>query len=200
VAGQGSTFRVELPVRQPGAREAGGEDAALRDAQRAGYGVEALRWDDREPTALNPPGDAAAELLVVDDNADMREYLARRLGDRYAVRTAIDGEDALTKLRERAADLVLTDVMMPRMDGFALLERLRQDPRTRRLPVIMLSARAGEEAVVEGLGAGADDYLSSRSRPPSCWLACTPTWKSCGCATRWPRASASAPGRSRTSR
>jgi signal transduction histidine kinase/serine phosphatase RsbU (regulator of sigma subunit)/anti-sigma regulatory factor (Ser/Thr protein kinase) len=159
VAGEGSTFRVELPLRQPGAGEARGGDASLREAQRAGYGLEALRWDDREPIAVNPPDEAAAELLVVDDNADMREYLARRLGDRYAVRTAIDGEDALAQLRERPADLIVTDVMMARMDGFALLERLRQDPRTRRLPVIVLSARAGEEAIVEGLGAGADDYL-----------------------------------------
>ena len=98
-------------------------------------------------------------MLVVDDNADLREYLTRLLESEYAVRTAVDGEDALAQLAERLPDLVLTDVMMPNLDGFELLARLREDPRTQRLPVIVLSARAGEEATVEGLDAGADDYL-----------------------------------------
>ena len=98
-------------------------------------------------------------MLIADDNADLRAYLSRLLSTRYTVRTAVDGEDALAQLGERPADLVLADVMMPRMDGFALLARLRDDPRTRRMPVILLSARAGQEATVQGLEAGADDYL-----------------------------------------
>ena len=98
-------------------------------------------------------------MLVVDDNADLRLYLSRLLEDDYAVRTAIDGADALEQIEERLPDLVLTDVMMPGVDGFELLAKLRENPRTRRLPVIVLSARAGEEATVEGLDAGADDYL-----------------------------------------
>jgi len=77
----------------------------------------------------------------------------------YAVEAVADGEAALAAIRERPPDLVLADVMMPRLDGFGLLREIRADPRTREIPVMLLSARAGEESRVEGLEAGADDYL-----------------------------------------
>jgi PAS domain S-box-containing protein len=108
---------------------------------------------------LHPSDGDRPLVLVADDNADMRQYLVRLLAERYEVRAAADGEAALAAARERPPDLVLTDVMMPRLDGFGLLCELRADPRTRNAPVIMLSARAGEESRVEGMGAGADDYL-----------------------------------------
>ncbi|NJK46908.1 PAS domain-containing protein [Candidatus Gracilibacteria bacterium] len=98
-------------------------------------------------------------ILIADDNADMRDYLKRLLSRYYEVKTVADGMAALEAVRSRLPDLVLTDVMMPRLDGFELLQRLREDPQTRELPIILLSARAGEEASVEGLEAGADDYL-----------------------------------------
>ena len=158
-AGQGSTFRITLPARQPGAHAAAGTDPARADAQRGGFGQEALQWMEGERIVPAAPAADRPEVLVVDDNADLRLYLTRLLEDEYAVRTATDGEDALAQIAERPPDLVLTDVMMPGVDGFELLARLRDDPRTQRLPVIMLSARAGEEATVEGLDAGADDYL-----------------------------------------
>ncbi|HET9015517.1 MAG TPA: ATP-binding protein, partial [Thermomicrobiaceae bacterium] len=101
----------------------------------------------------------APRVLVVDDNADMRSYLAQLLGAHWSVETVPDGEAALRAARRRPPDLVLTDVMMPRLDGFGLLRALRAGPRTRAIPVILLSARAGEEATVEGIEAGADDYL-----------------------------------------
>jgi PAS domain S-box-containing protein len=98
--------------------------------------------------------------LLADDNADMREYLRRALAERkYEVRAVADGESALKAARAQSFDLVLTDVMMPKLDGFGLLKALRADESTRSMPVILLSARAGEEARVEGLEAGADDYL-----------------------------------------
>jgi len=156
--GRGTTFRVELPLRQPETHQGTDHDDALAAAQRAGYALEAMRWDGDDPV-VEPADGHAADVLIADDNADMRSYLARLLSPHYAVRTAIDGEDALAKLHDRLPDLLLTDVMMPRLDGFALIAKLRGDPRTKRLPVIMLSARAGEEATVEGLDAGADDYL-----------------------------------------
>jgi CheY-like chemotaxis protein len=96
---------------------------------------------------------------VVDDNADLRGYLRRILGARWQVETAADGEIALQMARHSPPDLVLTDVMMPGLSGFGLLSELKRDARTHSIPVIMLSARAGEEARVEGLDAGADDYL-----------------------------------------
>jgi CheY-like chemotaxis protein len=88
----------------------------------------------------------------------MRDYVRRLLADRYAVDVAVDGEEAFAIIKSRRPDLVLTDVMMPRLDGLALLQFIRADPELRDLPVILLSARAGEE--VEGRTAGADDYLT----------------------------------------
>jgi signal transduction histidine kinase/serine phosphatase RsbU (regulator of sigma subunit) len=156
----GSTFRVELPVTQGGP---GGAPPEREHAtpQQEGFAQEAQAWGDGvvRTVVLPPADDGRPEILVVDDNADLRTYLTRLLEHDYVVRTAVDGADALEHIEERPPDLVLTDVMMPRLDGFALLGKLRADPRTRRLPVIVLSARAGEEATVEGLDAGADDYL-----------------------------------------
>jgi signal transduction histidine kinase len=100
-----------------------------------------------------------ARVLVVDDNADMRDYLVRMLAPHWTVETAVDGEAALTSIRARRPDVVLTDVMMPNLDGFGLVARLRGDEATADLPVIVLSARAGEESRIEGLEVGADDYL-----------------------------------------
>jgi signal transduction histidine kinase/serine phosphatase RsbU (regulator of sigma subunit)/anti-sigma regulatory factor (Ser/Thr protein kinase) len=161
VEGEGSTFLLELPLAHPEASaRAAAEAASLQDGdQRAGFAREAEQWGDDERTIVLPPTPGAPEVLVVDDNADLRIYLARLLEPEYAVRTAVDGADALEQIAERPPDLVLTDVMMPRVDGFELLAKLRESPRTRRMPVIVLSARAGEEATVEGLDAGADDYL-----------------------------------------
>ncbi len=102
---------------------------------------------------------SSARILLVDDNADMREYVKRLLSRHYIVETATDGLAALEALANHLPDLVLTDVMMPRLDGFGLLSALRSNNRTREIPIILLSARAGEEAKVEGLEAGADDYL-----------------------------------------
>jgi len=100
-----------------------------------------------------------AHILLADDNADMRDYVKRLLSYHYEVEAVPDGLAALSSVRQRVPDLVLTDVMMPGLDGFGLLHELRSDPQTREIPIILLSARAGEEARVEGLEAGADDYL-----------------------------------------
>lgn len=98
-------------------------------------------------------------VLVVDDNADMRRYLASTLAGGYRVVVAVDGVAALERLAHDRVDLVITDVMMPRLDGFGLLARMKERPELAMIPVIMVSARAGEEGTVEGLEAGADDYL-----------------------------------------
>ena len=100
-----------------------------------------------------------ARILIADDNADLREYLERLLARHWDVETVADGRAALAAVEARRPDLILSDAMMPELDGFGLLAELRADPSTSQLPVIMLSARAGEEAAVEGLSAGADDYL-----------------------------------------
>jgi signal transduction histidine kinase len=98
-------------------------------------------------------------VLVVDDNADMRDYVCRLLAGQYTILTAANGEEGLRIAQAKCPDLVLTDIMMPVLDGFALLRALRSEASTRTIPVIFLSARAGEEASIEGRDAGADDYL-----------------------------------------
>ena len=129
-------------------------------------GVEA--WDiapgpDLRSSAAAYPGSGAGQrprVLWADDNADMRDYVRRLLGERYEVEAVADGEAALAAARARPPDLVLSDIMMPRLDGFGLLQALRADGALGTVPVILLSARAGEEARIEGVTAGADDYLT----------------------------------------
>jgi DNA-binding response OmpR family regulator len=89
----------------------------------------------------------------------MRDYLRRLLSQDWEVETAANGAIALELIQQRLPDLVLSDVMMPEMDGFQLLHALRTDPLTKSIPIILLSARAGEEATIEGLESGANDYL-----------------------------------------
>jgi signal transduction histidine kinase/DNA-binding response OmpR family regulator len=100
-------------------------------------------------------------VLLADDNADLRNYIGRLLRDHgYEVETVADGEAALAALRALRPDILVSDVMMPRLDGFGLLRAVRDDASLRDLPIVMLSARAGDDAKVEGLDAGADDYLT----------------------------------------
>jgi signal transduction histidine kinase len=125
---------------------------------------EALRWLPEGEGQLPPDlpratFEGTARIVVADDNADMRDYLRRILAARWEVEVVPDGRAALEAARRRRPDLVLTDVMMPVLDGFGLLRELRADPALANVPVVMLSARAGEESRVDGLEAGADDYL-----------------------------------------
>ena len=104
--------------------------------------------------------------MLADDNADMRDYVGRLLNRAgFVVVTASDGEKALAACLANPPDLVLTDLMMPKLDGFGLVARLRSDVRTALVPIILLSARAGEDARIEGLRAGADDYLVKPFEP-----------------------------------
>lgn len=169
--GEGSRFRVVLPA---GARLAVASTAspAATSARALAYVDAARRWTpgaDDMPTPSSaediPPAavDANAvrgRLLVVDDNADLRDYMQRILrAAGHRVEIAADGEEALELARRSAPDLIVSDVMMPRLDGFGLLREVRADAALRQTPVLLLSARAGEEARVSGLASGADDYL-----------------------------------------
>jgi CheY-like chemotaxis protein/anti-sigma regulatory factor (Ser/Thr protein kinase) len=158
--GSGSTFTVALPF---GAADAVAVSGSIAPSEVARG--EAASWENDTCRPGEPVvGTAGADVLVVDDNADMRAYLTRLLGRQWTVRTTANGEEALAAVAERAPDIVLTDVMMPRIDGFELLRRLRAEDATRDIPLIMLTARAGQEASVEGLEAGADDYLAKPFR------------------------------------
>jgi PAS domain S-box-containing protein len=184
VYGQGSTFIVSVPfgtAHLPADRMNGSRSLASTAIGAAPFVEEALRWlpeteqrdldeevlPDHElmplpyaPAVQDEAGSAnRPHILVADDNADMRQYLTRLLSERYRVEAVPDGQAALDAVRARPPNLVLTDVMMPHLDGFGLLRELRSAPGTRTLPIILLSARAGEESRVEGMEQGADDYL-----------------------------------------
>ena len=99
-------------------------------------------------------------VLLADDNADLRNYASRLLENEYDVTPVRNGVEALNAARERPFDVIISDVMMPEMDGFELLEAVRSDPALATTPFILLSARAGQEYAVEGVTSGADDYIS----------------------------------------
>jgi signal transduction histidine kinase len=166
--GKGTTFTVAIPTgagHLPPERIGIERALASTSPGATSYMDEALRWLPDEVPAepfLPSPGltvSPGARVLLADDNTDMREYVRRLLRRHWTVEAVADGQAALAAARERTPDLILTDVMMPGLDGFGLLRELRADPGTRTVPVILLSARAGEESRVEGLDAGADDYL-----------------------------------------
>ncbi|MGA9026262.1 MAG: ATP-binding protein [Steroidobacteraceae bacterium] len=186
-AGSGSTFSVQLPF---GVSHLPPERVVVHSEHtspvRADLFVEeALRWlptddDPRpqptidtelparaeleagvDPAAQPAIGTLRSRVLVADDNADLRSYIARLLGENNCEVAAVgDGEAALAALRTSRPDILISDVMMPKLDGIGLLRAIRADPTLRELPVILLSARAGTDAQVEGLNAQADDYLT----------------------------------------
>jgi PAS domain S-box-containing protein len=167
--GVGSTFTVTIPLgtaHLPADRIV--DEAPVAASGGHPYIEEALRWlpaPAAAPLATQdmPSARVAAldrpRVIVADDNADMREYIRHLLHRRYDVELVGDGEAALAAARRRLPDLIIADVMMPGLDGFGLLARVRADQAMRGVPVVMVSARAGEEARVEGLQAGADDYM-----------------------------------------
>ena len=176
--GKGSTFTVRIPfgtAHLPQASVVASTTDAATPSAAQSFVQEALRWlPDSSNTVgtLRPAVDAVepgedrrfaatfgARIVLADDNADMRAYVRGLLTPLYAVEAVADGEAALEAARREAPDLVLSDVMMPRLDGFGLLRSIRADETLRRIPVVLLSARAGEDARIGGFDAGADDYL-----------------------------------------
>jgi signal transduction histidine kinase/PleD family two-component response regulator len=178
--GVGTTFTVEIPLGRnhlPPGQIHSAQDAGNRRTASDSYVEEALRWSpepfdavavdsfDREsaaPPIGTRPGAEQAErrrVLLADDNADMRQYVARLLREHYEVEPVPNGMAALEAIRRSPPDLVLSDVMMPELDGFGLVRAIREDTRLATLPVILISARAGEESTVDALAQGADDYL-----------------------------------------
>jgi len=169
--GRGSTFTVRLPLGKahlPAERIEAARRLASTGVRADAFVQEALRWLPSEPVKPASTGGATSEratpttrrrILLADDNADLRDYVRRLLETNYDLEVVEDGLSALEAARARPPDLVISDVMMPRLDGFALIQELRADPALATVPVMILSARAGEEARLEGLSRGADDYV-----------------------------------------
>jgi PAS domain S-box-containing protein len=176
--GKGTTFTISLPYGSrhlPRERVRPEAEQIVPGTARKAFVQEALSWlpghpvDDTESRedleaadALSAPlliTSSKPRVLLVDDNRDMREYVRRLLNSRFEVTTAENGRQALEKVNQQIPALVLSDVMMPEMDGLQLLAALRENPATSSVPVVLLSARAGEESLIEGMMSGADDYV-----------------------------------------
>jgi PAS domain S-box-containing protein len=173
---EGSTFTVRIPYGEPTERPEGTLSPSKRGT--ADFVEEALSWTDeqrsedflraaRPPTLPHDDGSRGAlsgeadrpHLLVVEDSRDMGVHLTRLLHGTFDVELAHDGADALERMRRRRPDIVLSDIVMPTTDGITLLKEVREDPDLANVPVVLLSARSGEEAAAQGFAAGADDYL-----------------------------------------
>ena len=222
--GAGTTATVRLPFGSrhlPAAPVAAAPLRAAGSRNASAFVEEALRWipeegappspfadelpaDDAvlagDPTPSAVPQGRRARVLVADDNADMRDYLSRLLGRQWSVEAVADGAAALEAVRQHVPDLVLSDVMMPGLGGFELLRELRADPRTREIPVLLLSARAGEESRIEGMEAGiatlrGPDHVFESANPPTSSTSAGPTsWGSRSrkpCRRWWSRESSS---------
>ncbi len=169
--GKGTKFTVRIPrgsAHLPKEQVKHARSADTMAPNAPAFVEEANDWaipvrSSRPPPPSKPldenATDAQQRILYADDNADMRDYVVRLLGKRWRVETVADGVTALEVIARDPPALLLADVMMPRLDGFALLRALRAAPATQNLPVILLSARVGEESTLEGLQAGANDYL-----------------------------------------
>ncbi|WP_276370435.1 ATP-binding protein [Chryseolinea sp. H1M3-3] len=169
--GEGSEFTVCIPQQQKvGSNGELKTSLGKTSTQLSTYVEEALQWIPSKDTTHGESSDVLPSsstngtirkytILLADDNADMRTYVERLLQKQYHVILAADGEDGLAKALKHTPDLILSDIMMPKLDGFGLLKRLKDNLTTRNIPFIFLSARAGEESKVEGIQAGADDYL-----------------------------------------
>jgi PAS domain S-box-containing protein len=170
--GRGTTFTITLPK---GLAHLPPERIGVKRVQPSSamgatsYIEEAMHWlpaedEDEmigdgeiiEPSAIFAD---RPRIVLADDNADMRTYVTRLLRGQFEVEAVSNGALALQAVKERLPDLLVTDIMMPEMDGLQLLKAIKEDPATARLPIILLSARAGEDATIEGVRAGADDYL-----------------------------------------
>jgi PAS domain S-box-containing protein len=178
--GHGTAVHVTLPLGTahlaPDRVRDASEEAAMASRSQT-FLEEALRWLPGETSGASldtgafhsAPQQVAGQgmlreerrVLLADDNADLRDYISRLLTDRgYEVEAVADGEAALAVLQARRPDILVTDVMMPRLNGLGLVKAVREDASLRDLPIVMLSARVGDDATVEGLDAGADDYLT----------------------------------------
>ncbi len=177
--GRGTTFRVRIPLgsvhlAQDRIRPARALAPPLFGART--FVEEALRWlpdadGSAGPTSLLLKSDSpvardrrfaptfGSRIVLADDNADMRAYIRELLSPYYLVEAVADGAQALAAARRARPDLILSDVMMPQLDGLGLLAAVRSDEALRSVPVVLLSARAGEESRIEGLDSGADDYV-----------------------------------------
>lgn len=156
-----TSFTVELPIydettdypQKENEEPVGLSDIGVNPPLAAGKMIENVAWD------ATTPDDDLLQILIVEDNPDLRAFMRRILESDYSVIEAVDGEDGLARANSSIPDLIISDVMMPRMDGFELCRKLKANQKTDHIPLIVLTAKASRENKLEGLQTGADDYL-----------------------------------------
>ena len=158
--GKGSVFTVQLPLGREHLEDE--EIIPIQDAEISPPATNSFVEENPEPqkvkmSMIDDP--EAPILLIVEDNDDMRAYIRYVLSDCYRIEEAADGEAGFSKAAELIPDLIISDVMMPKMDGYQMCDKLKSDDRTNHIPVIILTARSGRESRLEGLEQGADDFL-----------------------------------------
>ena len=167
--GEGSVFTVTIPIGKdhlPVEKVVQDSPNTIPSDGTAAFVQEALKWAPEKQTVHSQREEGSEQaasgkckVLVADDNADMRDYIHRLLVHEFHVITAVDGEDAFEKILSFRPDLLVSDIMMPKLDGIGLLNKIQNHPEAKSIPVVFLSARAGEEAKLDGIAAGAADYL-----------------------------------------
>jgi len=162
--GAGSEFTVQIPRGNAHLPQESlvSEEIVFESNYAQAFLEEANSWGSAKSADLEVVASSEQlnqHILIVDDNADMRAYLLRLLSPLWSAEAAPNGKAALSAAERRLPDLIVADIMMPDMDGFELLRQIRADDTLKTVPVVFLSARAGDEARAEGLEAGANDYL-----------------------------------------
>ncbi|QIA07682.1 hybrid sensor histidine kinase/response regulator transcription factor [Draconibacterium halophilum] len=161
--GKGAVFTVQFPV----SRKAYNDDEILIGADQ--YIPHVTLADDMKPVPVLRDEverlSANPTILVIDDNRELLEFITETLTNEYKVITAIDGTQGMEKVEESLPDLIISDVMMPGIDGFELTRKLKSDIRTSHIPIVLLTAKSGEENEFEGLQTGADYYIEKPFLP-----------------------------------
>lgn len=155
---KGSTFELLLPVRTEPETES--TEKAPPATPNPAFSLPALAVPENEPEKATPTSIDEELILVVEDNTDLRQFICQSLPANFQAVEAINGEDGFQKATKLIPDLIISDVMMPRLDGFGLTEKLRKDERTAHIPIILLTAKSTVDSIVQGIGTGADAYLT----------------------------------------
>jgi PAS domain S-box-containing protein len=161
--GKGARFSVRLPIARGLASLS--LVASPTPAERRGSSLGGYTGDTLPPDDVETAGEELPRVLLVDDNADMRSHMAQLLRGRYTVSVAENGKRALEMMRAEPPHVVLSDVMMPELDGLSLVEIAKSDERLRHIPIILITARTGKDALVSALETGADDYIAKPFSP-----------------------------------
>jgi len=155
--GKGSRFRVSLPIEKNAFKE---NELVYGEWKPGENFINGTVVENEEMISNQSTASLLPLLLVVEDNADLRQFICETTQQHYQVIEAGNGKEGFEKAMAEIPDIIISDVMMPVMDGFAMVEKIKKDERTSHIPVILLTAKAGQQHKIEGLETGADDYLT----------------------------------------